>query len=173
MDLVGGQYLPGNVNIRQRIAGGCSEHSFVEPVTFPDAAFKGIAIGCLPKGPGRHRNQDLGWVIVSYLLSKEDLERKSRKGFSLLKEVLDDPFAGQSFIFLKAKGAHGHEDSPWPGVGLFALERLLVRNREFFAAFFAAGSQHPAAVGRRHALTESVFVLSLSAGRLIGAFHGR
>ena len=90
-----------------------------------------------------------------------------------MKEVFDDPFAGQAFIFLKSKGTHGHEDSPLAGVSLFALERLLVGNREFFTAFFAAGSQHPAAVCRRHAFTESVLILSLSTGRLIGAFHGR
>lgn len=60
-----------------------------------------------------------------------------------------------------------------PGRGLFTFEGLLVGDRELFAAFSATRSQHPAAVCRRHTLTESVLVLSLSAGGLIGAFHGR
>lgn len=57
--------------------------------------------------------------------------------------------------------------------GLFALEGLFVRNSQFLTALLAAGSQHPAAIGCRHAFTEAVLVRSLLAGRLIGAFHGR
>lgn len=57
--------------------------------------------------------------------------------------------------------------------GLFALEGLFVRNGQSLTALLTAGSQHPAAIGCRHAFTEAVLVRSLLAGGLIGAFHGR
>lgn len=53
------------------------------------------------------------------------------------------------------------------------LEGLFVGDRQFLTALLPAGSKHPAAIGRSHPFTESVLVLSLSAGRLVGAFHGR
>ena len=53
------------------------------------------------------------------------------------------------------------------------LKSLFVGDSKFFTAFFPAGGKHPASIGRSHTLTESVFVLSFSAGRLICTFHGR
>ena len=63
---------------------------------------------------------------------------------------------------------------PAPGfkAELFALEGLLVGDGKLLAAFFATAGQHPATISCRHSLTESVLIFSLSARRLIGAFHG-
>lgn len=92
-------------------------------------------------------------------LSGRDLRSSSSLGAVLLSEI-------ESFPWRK--------DSLPPGDRvLFVLEGLFVRDRQFFAALLPAGSQHSAAVGRSHPFTESVLVLSLSAGRLVGAFHGR
>ncbi len=43
------------------------------------------------------------------------------------------------------------------------LESLFVGDRQFFAAFLAAGSKYTSAVSRCHALTETVLILSFSA----------
>lgn len=47
----------------------------------------------------------------------------------------------------------------------------LAGNGQLFTTAFAAGSQHTAAVSRRHALTETVFVLALAYGGLESPFH--
>src|SRR5262245_36832198 len=54
---------------------------------------------------------------------------------------------------------------------LLLFEGFLVRNGQFLAAFFSAVGKHPAAVGRGHTLTETVFVLSFSVRRLECTFH--
>ena len=56
---------------------------------------------------------------------------------------------------------------------LLTFKGLFVRNGKFLTALLATGSQYTAAVGGGHSLTESVFVLSFSPGRLICTFHGR
>ena len=58
-----------------------------------------------------------------------------------------------------------------PAVGLSVLESRLIRYGEFLATLCPACSQHLATVGRRHSLTETVFVDSLPARRLVGSFH--
>jgi hypothetical protein len=56
---------------------------------------------------------------------------------------------------------------------LFVLEGFFVRNGEFLAALFPAGSQHPAAISCGHPLTKTVLVTSFPARGLICTFHGR
>ena len=51
------------------------------------------------------------------------------------------------------------------------FQRLLVRNCQFLTTFRATGRQYATTIGRCHSLTETVLVLSLSAGRLICTFH--
>ena len=53
------------------------------------------------------------------------------------------------------------------------LESFLVGDGQLLAAFFPAGGEYPAAIGRGHPLTESVFILSFPARGLIRTFHGR
>ena len=51
------------------------------------------------------------------------------------------------------------------------LQASFVGDREFVAALLAAACNDLTAIFRRHAAAESVFILALSAGRLIGTFH--
>ena len=66
---------------------------------------------------------------------------------------------------------------PWLGClptraqELLALEGCLVGNSKFLTALTAAAGQHPATIGRGHAFTESVLVLTLALGGLVGTFH--
>ena len=53
------------------------------------------------------------------------------------------------------------------------LKGLFVGNCKFLASFFAPGSKYPSAIGSCHPFTESMFVLSFPAGRLVRAFHCR
>jgi hypothetical protein len=55
---------------------------------------------------------------------------------------------------------------------LLLLEGFFVRNGQFLATILSAVGQHPAAVGRSHTLTETVFILSFSLRRLICTLHG-
>jgi hypothetical protein len=51
------------------------------------------------------------------------------------------------------------------------LRCFFVRNSEFLATFVSARSQYATTVGGCHSFPETVLVLSLSARRLISAFH--
>ena len=51
------------------------------------------------------------------------------------------------------------------------LEGLLVGDGKLLPAFLTAAGKNPAAVRRRHSLTEAVLVLSLGARGLKCAFH--
>ncbi len=53
------------------------------------------------------------------------------------------------------------------------LKGLFVRNGQFLTAFLPAGRKYAATIGGGHSFTETVFVLSFLAGRLVRAFHGR
>ena len=53
------------------------------------------------------------------------------------------------------------------------LEGFLVGDGEFLATLFSAGSQHSAAIGGGHPLTEAMLVTSFPARGLIRTFHGR
>lgn len=65
-------------------------------------------------------------------------------------------------------------DSPGEAGGLLlVLEGLFVRNSQFLPALLPARSKYAATIGSGHSLTETVFVLSFLAGRLVRAFHGR
>ncbi len=55
--------------------------------------------------------------------------------------------------------------------GLFVLECFLVGDCKFLAALLAAAGKYAAAIGGCHTLAETVCVLALTAGRLIGPFH--
>ena len=65
-------------------------------------------------------------------------------------------------------------DTPGEAGGLLlVLEGLFVRNGKFLATLLPAGRKYAATIGSGHSLTETVFVLSFLAGRLISAFHDR
>lgn len=63
------------------------------------------------------------------------------------------------------------KDNLWGGGGLLVLKSLLVGNGKFLAAFFPAGGQYSATIGRSHTLTEAVLVLPFSAGWLECSLH--
>jgi hypothetical protein len=65
-------------------------------------------------------------------------------------------------------------DSPGEAGGLLLmLEGLFVGNGKFLPALLSAGRKHAATIGGGHSFTETVFILSFLAGRLVRAFHDR
>jgi hypothetical protein len=100
------------------------------------------------------------------------------------KQTWEDPVWNRSsIIFLRlSRSFLGKREFPTgksynspgeAGVLLLMLEGLFVRNGQFLTTFLPAGRKYTATVGGGHSFTETVFILSFLAGRLVRAFHDR